>query len=391
MLRRGIALAITAGSLVLTSSQPTATRVVAPRGGDGGPPQHSIYPATVQGALPHAGPVRLRAPRLPHQDQQRDDRGRPQAGRRRHPHGRPRRAARPARRRRRRASARSASSSPGTTRPRATTPPTRPARRRARSPNVTAVQAAADSGGTQQGHRHRPLHLHVQDGPAGRLRPDQDAHARRLRPAHDARRHHGRQGLHRQRRVRLPPDGAAVTEKWDEIQEKNACNQCHDPLAAHGDVRQDVKLCVLCHSPQTIRPRHRQHRGHEGHDPQDPQGREPAEREGGHAVPDHRQCPDRSRLLRRRLPAGHPQLPDLPRGEKPRREALAVGRLVHQAGPRSLRRLPRRHQLGDRREPPGRRRRPTTAPARAATSRRATRSTTPRSRARTRSRTGPRS
>src|SRR6266511_3534096 len=45
MLRRGIALAITAGSLVLTSSQPTATRVVAPRGGDGGPPK-IIYPAT---------------------------------------------------------------------------------------------------------------------------------------------------------------------------------------------------------------------------------------------------------------------------------------------------------------------------------------------------------
>ena len=46
MLRRGIALAITAGSLVLTSSQPTATRVVAPRGGDGGPPQQSVYTAT---------------------------------------------------------------------------------------------------------------------------------------------------------------------------------------------------------------------------------------------------------------------------------------------------------------------------------------------------------
>lgn len=50
------------------------------------------------------------------------------------------------------------------------------------------------------------------------------------------------------------PDGAAVTEKWDEIQEKNACNQCHDPLAAHGDVRTDAKLCVLCHSPQNTDP-----------------------------------------------------------------------------------------------------------------------------------------
>lgn len=50
------------------------------------------------------------------------------------------------------------------------------------------------------------------------------------------------------------PDGQAVTVKWDEIQEKNACNQCHDPLAAHGDVRQDAKLCVLCHSPQNTDP-----------------------------------------------------------------------------------------------------------------------------------------
>ena len=50
------------------------------------------------------------------------------------------------------------------------------------------------------------------------------------------------------------PDGQAVTAKWDEIQERNACNQCHDPLAAHGDVRVDAKLCVLCHSPQNTDP-----------------------------------------------------------------------------------------------------------------------------------------
>jgi OmcA/MtrC family decaheme c-type cytochrome len=50
------------------------------------------------------------------------------------------------------------------------------------------------------------------------------------------------------------PDGQTVTAKWDEIQEKNACNQCHDPLAAHGDVRVDAKLCVLCHSPQNTDP-----------------------------------------------------------------------------------------------------------------------------------------
>ena len=50
------------------------------------------------------------------------------------------------------------------------------------------------------------------------------------------------------------PDGQTVTEKWDLIQERFACNQCHNPLEAHGEVRQDAKLCVLCHSPQTSDP-----------------------------------------------------------------------------------------------------------------------------------------
>ena len=50
------------------------------------------------------------------------------------------------------------------------------------------------------------------------------------------------------------PDSQPVTAKWDEIQENNACNQCHDPLAAHGDVRREAKLCVLCHSPQNTDP-----------------------------------------------------------------------------------------------------------------------------------------
>jgi OmcA/MtrC family decaheme c-type cytochrome len=50
------------------------------------------------------------------------------------------------------------------------------------------------------------------------------------------------------------PDAQPVTEKWDLIQERFACNQCHNPLQAHGEVRQDAKLCVLCHSPQTSDP-----------------------------------------------------------------------------------------------------------------------------------------
>ncbi|MCU1227183.1 MAG: hypothetical protein JWO97_67 [Acidobacteria bacterium] len=49
------------------------------------------------------------------------------------------------------------------------------------------------------------------------------------------------------------PDGnaIAITATWDEIRQASSCNNCHDPLAAHGGARQDVKLCVLCHSPQT--------------------------------------------------------------------------------------------------------------------------------------------
>jgi len=46
------------------------------------------------------------------------------------------------------------------------------------------------------------------------------------------------------------PDGQAIVDKWDQIRETTACNQCHDPLIVHGR-RQDAKLCVLCHQPQT--------------------------------------------------------------------------------------------------------------------------------------------
>jgi OmcA/MtrC family decaheme c-type cytochrome len=49
------------------------------------------------------------------------------------------------------------------------------------------------------------------------------------------------------------PDDGQVTETWDKTVEGN-CNVCHNPLAAHGGSRQDVKLCVTCHSPQTTDP-----------------------------------------------------------------------------------------------------------------------------------------
>jgi OmcA/MtrC family decaheme c-type cytochrome len=49
------------------------------------------------------------------------------------------------------------------------------------------------------------------------------------------------------------PNGSPVTQVWDMVNNA-ACNQCHNPLAAHGGSRQDTKLCVLCHSPQTTDP-----------------------------------------------------------------------------------------------------------------------------------------
>jgi OmcA/MtrC family decaheme c-type cytochrome len=51
------------------------------------------------------------------------------------------------------------------------------------------------------------------------------------------------------------PDAAPVTETWAAVTNiEQSCNKCHNPLAAHGGSRQDVKLCVTCHQPQTTDP-----------------------------------------------------------------------------------------------------------------------------------------
>jgi OmcA/MtrC family decaheme c-type cytochrome len=49
------------------------------------------------------------------------------------------------------------------------------------------------------------------------------------------------------------PNGSAPTVKREVVQTA-ACNACHNPLEAHGGDRRDVRLCVLCHSPQTMDP-----------------------------------------------------------------------------------------------------------------------------------------
>ncbi len=48
------------------------------------------------------------------------------------------------------------------------------------------------------------------------------------------------------------PNGSPVTQRR-QIIVTAACNQCHDPLSAHGTTgRRDVEICVLCHTPQTV-------------------------------------------------------------------------------------------------------------------------------------------
>jgi OmcA/MtrC family decaheme c-type cytochrome len=49
------------------------------------------------------------------------------------------------------------------------------------------------------------------------------------------------------------PSGAPVTATRDVV-ETSSCNQCHDPLSAHGGARQLVGLCILCHNPQSSDP-----------------------------------------------------------------------------------------------------------------------------------------
>ncbi len=256
MLRRGIALAITAGSLVLTSSQPTATRVVAPRGGDSGPPK-VLYPATskeaylTQDQFDFARPgyhirinnVTIGADRKPVADVTlTDDLGA--------------------------LLDRLGIQTPGVCtvsyvlswynaatrdytsyRTRTQTSPPPPA-----GSGKSAVQATSDSGGTIKdidiGHFTYTFGTVLPAGFDQTKTHTVGAYGRRTMPADIM---DGKVYIDNFE-FDFRPDGQAVTEKWDEIQENNACNQCHDPLEAHGEVRQDAKLCVLCHSPQTSDP-----------------------------------------------------------------------------------------------------------------------------------------
>ncbi len=116
---------------------------------------------------------------------------------------------------------------------------------------VSATQAAADSGGTWNdvdlGHSIYTFRTAL---PAG-----YDATVTTTLGIYATRNMAGIQDKNYYANVEqdFVPDGAPVTEVWD-MMGNGACNTCHNPLAAHGGARQDVKLCVLCHSPQTTDP-----------------------------------------------------------------------------------------------------------------------------------------
>jgi OmcA/MtrC family decaheme c-type cytochrome len=49
------------------------------------------------------------------------------------------------------------------------------------------------------------------------------------------------------------PNGSPVTNVRDVVNEAS-CNNCHNPLSAHGGARFKIAYCVLCHTPQSTNP-----------------------------------------------------------------------------------------------------------------------------------------
>jgi len=250
MLRRGIALAVTAGSLVLSSGRGPATHVVAPRGGGSGPPQ-AIYSTTEKehylseqdfayirpGFHIKVNSITISADGRPLVDLSfTDDLDQPLD--------------------------RNGKVTPGplsislilawwdagarqytsyTTRTQ-TSPIT----------GVTAIQPAADTGGVwndmELGHSTYKFKTAVP-------------------PSFDKTRTHTL-GIYATRATTdivgkdyyanveydFRPDAAPVTEQWGAMDIAKTCNTCHNPLALHGGSRRDVRLCVLCHQPQNTDP-----------------------------------------------------------------------------------------------------------------------------------------
>jgi OmcA/MtrC family decaheme c-type cytochrome len=114
------------------------------------------------------------------------------------------------------------------------------------TPGVTAMQAAADSGGTwtdlEMGHATYKFGTAL---PAG-----YDASATYTLGAYSTRNLNDIIGKsYYANPIRdFRPDGASVTETWAKINAATSCLNCHDELAFHGGSRREVKLCVLCHT-----------------------------------------------------------------------------------------------------------------------------------------------
>lgn len=117
--------------------------------------------------------------------------------------------------------------------------------------NVTAEQAAADSGGsfTKLGEGNYRYTFGTKL-PAG-FNPN-ETHAVGVWATRDL----SEFELERQVAntvVNFLPSGGPVQVVRD-VAATESCNRCHDPLGAHGGARQLVELCVLCHTPQTTDP-----------------------------------------------------------------------------------------------------------------------------------------
>ena len=46
------------------------------------------------------------------------------------------------------------------------------------------------------------------------------------------------------------PDGGKAVERR-EVVDTETCNNCHTRLSLHGDIRREIQLCIMCHTPQT--------------------------------------------------------------------------------------------------------------------------------------------
>ena len=119
------------------------------------------------------------------------------------------------------------------------------------NPGVQAVQAAADSGGTwtdlELGHATYKFKT--------ALPASYDKTKTHTLGIYSTRNMAGIQDKNYYANVLTDfrPDNAAVTDVWDKTTTA-ACNNCHNPISAHGGSRREVKLCILCHQPQTVDP-----------------------------------------------------------------------------------------------------------------------------------------